>query len=164
MSSCASSVPSSKKSNNMNGAPRVEQDRPSIDSILDFLYVDTERLKVWLAQLDGNGVPTALRSSSAVSQTSSDETTVGIHGEGGKNVLVLKAEVGGSVAGKQAAASAVRDVLERQFDASWALPLNVLDRLDETNFIRKSLQDAPIGSVVLVSGTTQILDLDLVKN
>jgi hypothetical protein len=60
--------------------------------------------------------------------------------------------------------SAIGEVHERNFDASWTLPLNVIDSLDEHGFIKKDFKKAEIGSIVLVKGSATLLDVGLLKS
>ncbi len=139
-------------------------EQPSIDSISDFLYVDVERLKIWLAQLDPNGVLLGHSANSAEHRTATDELTGSVGGEAGKNIVIAKAGITGSLGSKQSATRAFLDSRELRFDASWSIPLNVLDLLSENGFIERSLQGADVGSLVVVSGTPHILDLKLMKS
>lgn len=141
----------------------MAQEQQNTDSISDFLYADLERLKGWLAQLDDNGVLLDHTASSGSTQSATDDTTASISGEAGKNILIAKAEIGGLVSAKMTATRQALSSIQQRFDASWSIPLNVLDRLDEGNFIRRKLADAPVGSLVLVAGTPHIVDLTLVK-
>lgn len=53
--------------------------------------------------------------------------------------------------------------VERQFDPLWTTPIAVMNRLDELGFIKRSINEARIGQLILVSGYMQILDIRMLK-
>jgi hypothetical protein len=56
----------------------------------------------------------------------------------------------GSIAGYKAGdASAVRKSMEREFDAAWSIPLDVINALDERGMIRRDIDSAVMGQLVL---------------
>lgn len=106
----------------------MDQGSQSIASLFDFLYVDRSRLSAFAAQLFNQGV---LQSTKTI-----DSTT----GKAGGSLDVGAPKVLGiNFSGLSESASAI----EHQFDASWSLPLNVMDRLDElgTFFQISKMQD-----------------------
>ncbi|WP_176317730.1 DUF6414 family protein [Burkholderia vietnamiensis] len=136
----------------------------SIDSIFDFLYADTYRLKSWLAQLLDDGVPTGHRRTSQTGESDNSEVSGNVDVTAKASALIAKAEVKGAVTGKLGTLESSLSSVERSFDASWSLPLNVLDRLDEAGLITRDISTAKIGSVVLITGTPQLHDIKLLQD
>lgn len=110
--------------------------------LCDILYTDRERLSSYLAQIDPNGVITGYKTST----TDSSSMASMIKG----NAAVASASVTGNF-GNQ-------DFAERTFDPAGALPIEVMNRLDEANFIRTTTENASIGNLVLVNGSISLRD------
>lgn len=87
--------------------------------LCDILYTDRERLSSYLAQIDPNGVITGYKTSS----TDSSSMASMVKG----NAAVAAASLTGNF-GNQ-------DFAERTFDPAAALPIEVLNRLDEGGYI-----------------------------
>lgn len=136
----------------------------STDSIFDFLYADVDRLKSWLAQLIEDGVPTGHKRTSQSTATDTSEVSGGMDVNAQASVLIAKGNVKGAVSGRLGAAEGSLSAVERSFDATWSLPLNVLDRLDEEALIERDISKATIGSIVLVSGTPRLFDIKLLQD
>lgn len=122
----------------------MDQGSPSTDLLLDFLYVDRDRLQSYAAQLFNSGV---LATTKTIDQTGSQSG--GQLGIPGTNVLT-----GGSTLSSQ----------ERVFDASHTLPLNVLDKLDELGFVHGAMSEAGLGDLFLAEGRARFLDFKIIKN
>jgi hypothetical protein len=142
----------------------MARESQSIDSIYDFLYADTERLRSWLAQVVDDGVPIGHKHTSQTGETATSEVGGGVDASAKANALIAKADIKGGVSGKIGSQQSANLSYERSFDSSWSLPLNVLDRLDELDFIERDLSAAKIGSLVLVTGTPQLLDIKLLQD
>lgn len=125
----------------------MEQEQDQSASVFDYLYIDRPRISYLLAQLDPDGVIATHRRISGISGTNSGE---------------LK----GSLKVVGASASAMEghsESSELHFDASWLLPSNVLDILNDRSLIRRDLMSAEVGQIVLISGSLSLFDIDLVK-
>ncbi|SMF93902.1 hypothetical protein SAMN02949497_1198 [Methylomagnum ishizawai] len=72
------------------------------------------------------------------------------------DALVAKAGFGGQ--------EALEESLEHQFDAGWSLPLNVLDRLDELDFLHRDLDSIQIGQLLLTKGSITVIDIKMLKS
>jgi len=107
---------------------------PDSAEIFDFLYVDRIRISALYAQLFPQGILTAVKTTSQ--QSFSDDSNIGT------DIRVFKAETKSLSAGSEA--------IEHQFDASWSIPLEVLDRLQSLALVRPSLKSAALGSIVLL--------------
>ncbi|MFT2133180.1 hypothetical protein [Stenotrophomonas maltophilia] len=116
-------------------------------SVFDYLYIDKPRISYLLAQLDSNGVVASHKRLQGLTGTNSGE-------------------VKGSLKIMGASASAMEshsETSELHFDASWLLPGNVLDVLNDSSLIKTDLRTAEVGQIVLVSGNLSLFDIDLVK-
>lgn len=122
----------------------MAQDSAPIDSLLDFLYVDRDRLQNYAAQLFNSGV---LATTKSTEQTGSQST--GQLGIPGTNV-----GIGGSTVSS----------LEHVFDAAHTLPLNVLDELDKLGAIGEDLGGVGLGDIFMVQGRMRFLDFKIIKN
>lgn len=123
------------------------QDSPSTASLYDFLYVDRERVSSLTAQLFGAGVITSVKQTESDGDKSSKSLEL--------NVKIAKARFG--------AEDSFNTSQERLFDASWSLPLNLLDRLDEMSMIKKDIDKARLGDMILASGHIKIFDVAMVQ-
>lgn len=126
----------------------MEQESEDINSLYDFIYVDRDRLASYSAQLFNDGILSSAKKS-VHSQDAKSKTFSGHLG-------VASAALDGL--------STIGEVYERTFDASWTLPLNVINSLDEHGFIKKDFKTAGMGSVVLVKGSAALLDVGLIKS
>ncbi|MFS7191010.1 hypothetical protein AB6864_00730 [Serratia proteamaculans] len=123
------------------------QESQAIDSLYDFLYVDRERASSLTAQLYGPGVVTTVKQIT----TDGDKSSKGV----GFDVKILK--------GKASVEEAISRTQERHFDASWSLPINLLDKLSESGLIHRGLNGERLGSTVLVQGRMRIFDISMVQ-
>jgi hypothetical protein len=116
--------------------------------ILDFLYVDRARISTLYAQLYPQGILTAVKTTAQ--QSFSDESEVG------SDVKVFKAEAKSAEAGLEG--------IEHSFDASWSVPLDVLDGLKIRDLIRTSLSGAGLGSIILTESLLRVIDFASMDN
>lgn len=115
--------------------------------LIDFLYADRPRLATLSAQLFNDG-----------------------HLISSKTQAVKSAEsgykVGGSLkilSGDTSSLEKVQESIERQFDSTWSVPLDVLRELNAQGYLDASIEHATLGQVVLISGQVQILDLRMIQ-
>ncbi|HBT7663352.1 TPA: hypothetical protein MCW73_001727 [Klebsiella pneumoniae] len=125
----------------------MEQEPQSIDSLYDFLYVDKLRASSLTAQLYGPGVVTAIK----LITSDSDKSTKGV----GLDVKIFK--------GNTSVEEAINNTQEKQFDASWSLPINLLDKLSEAGLIRHGLNGELLGSTVVIKGAMRIFDISMLQ-
>ncbi|WP_241591348.1 DUF6414 family protein [Rosenbergiella epipactidis] len=123
------------------------QDSASTASLFDFLYVDSERVSSLTAQLFGAGVITSVKQTETDGDSSSKSVEL--------NIKVAKAKLGSS--------DNVSASQERLFDASWSLPLNLLDRLQELDLIKKDIEALRLGDLTLATGHIKIFDIAMVQ-
>lgn len=135
-----------------------------IGSIFDFLYTDHERLKSWLAQTFPDGIPHSSKHTSVSGANSGLEIGGSADVTGQVSAVFAKSAVKGAAQGKMSSNENASRSHERTFDNSWALPVDVLDVLQEQGYIQRDLQKAKAGSLVLVSGTPQLLDIKFMQD
>lgn len=119
------------------------------ESVYDFIYLDRDRLASFSAQIFDHGVLTSVKTDDKGTNQVASEMTSGPK-------AIFQATERESQTNLQG--------VERQFDAAWALPLNVLNRLDELHLIKRSLAEASLGELVLFSGFVNIIDLGIAKD
>jgi len=125
----------------------MEQGSANTASLFDFFYVDRERVSSLTAQLFGAGVITSVK------QTESE-------GDKAEKALELSVKIAKAKFGADETFSTSQ---ERLFDASWSLPLNLLDRLQEMSMIKKDIDKARLGDLILASGHIKIFDIAMVQ-
>ncbi|MFT3815265.1 MAG: hypothetical protein QM740_18115 [Acidovorax sp.] len=126
----------------------AEHGSPEEDFLVDFLYADRPRLAVFAAQLFNDGHLTGLKRSS---QTGVD------------SLLKIKGGVPGVAGGESSSTDKIQESVERQFDATWAAPLNVLRELNARGLIIDGVDRAALGQIVLVRGTIQVTDVRMLQ-
>lgn len=118
------------------------------DFLRDYLYIDREKLALFLAQILPEGVPESAKRLAAEEHSS-------------------KTSIGGSIKIAEAATEAFErhaESLEQMFRRESGLPNLLLDLLFDRGFIVESLHDADPGQVVHVHGKLEILDLGCFRN
>lgn len=125
----------------------MAQDSQNTGSLFDFFYIDRDRVSSLTAQIFGSGVITSVKQTEA----EGDKSSKGLE----LSVKIAKAKFGSE--------DTFNSSQERLFDASWSLPLNLLDRLSELSMIKSSLTDARRGDLILSSGMIKIFDIGLVQ-
>ena len=130
--------------NGESASSEISQLAPDSAAIIDFLYVDRDRISSLYAQLFPQGVLSSVKTNSQF--VTSDDKNIG------SDVKIFKAE--------SKSTETETSGLERVFDASWSVPLDVLAELQSRSLIKKLGSDATLGSVVLAKGAfMRIVDL-----
>jgi hypothetical protein len=101
--------------------------------IYDFLYVDRARISALYTQLFPQGLLTTVKTTAQ--QSFSDTQNLG------SDIKVIKAETKSVEGGLES--------IEQAFDPSWAIPLEVLSRLQTLTLVRRSVRGANLGAIVL---------------
>lgn len=127
----------------------MAQESPNTESLFDFLYIDTYRIKSYYAQLTGYGALSTLKMSDNTVVTKSKEATVGMPTITG---------------GKLSHANAITSLGERSYDPMPSMPSDIINRLDELGFIGRQLHENHLGKLVLLSGRLGISDISLLKD
>ncbi|EHJ7935454.1 hypothetical protein KB245_003936 [Escherichia coli] len=121
------------------------QESQTTDSLYDFLYVDNKRASSLLAQMHGPGVITSIRQVTAeVDKSVSDA---------GFDIKIIKSKLG--------VEETINYTHEKSYDASWTLPINLLDKLSENDLIKTELNGERLGSTVLSKGHVRIFDISM---
>lgn len=121
----------------------MEQGSQNTDSLYDFLYVDSDRASTLITQLYAPGVI------SSIKRISSD--TEKQKKSGGVSLKIAKGDL--------SVEDAITQTQEKLFDASWALPINLLDKLSESNLISRGIDEHKLGKLVLVKGNISFFDI-----
>lgn len=121
----------------------MAQESQSTDSLYDFLYVDSDRASTLITQLYAPGVITSIKRISSESEKSTKSGGISIP----------------AVNGKLSVEDAINQTQEKSFDASWSLPINLLDKLSELQLIKTGVEDQKLGKIVLVRGKMRLFDI-----
>ena len=116
--------------------------------LFDFLYLDRNRIASYCAQLFDGGVLTGVKSVSASQDASTDKGSVGVTGFFGYEGVM---------------ASTATESIERQYDAAWSMPLNIIHSLSENNYIVDDITQAAMGQIILFEGGVQFIDLRMIQ-
>lgn len=128
----------------------MQEDRESPQSpgvLYDFVYLDRQRLAALAAQLFEQGLLTTTKIGK--SRDSSDRTDLEL------NAAIAKGTHQGSLT--------VREHIERSFDASWSVPLDVIDQLRYNDMIAADIETATFGQLVLLEGSLSVYDIEVLK-
>lgn len=126
----------------------MAQEQPNIDCIYDFIYLDSKRLTSFLAQLDDDGVLLSIKKTKHIEEEQKNLGSVGI------TATRVTTEDNATI-GKQS---------ERHYDSSIAALYAVIDRLDESGFIKKSIGATAMGQLLLCSGTITFHDIRMMRD
>lgn len=118
------------------------------NSLYDFIYINHEALSLYNAQLDKDGLLTH----QVITKSVSDQQ---------KNQLGASAKI---ISGGLENQSSVSESMQSNFDASRAMPLNVIRELNRLGLIQKDIEKAKLGQIVLFSGRLQIVDYALMAS
>jgi hypothetical protein len=116
--------------------------------VYDFLYVDRARISALYAQLFPQGILTSVKTTAQ--QSFSDDTNVGT------DVKILKAEAKSTDGGSEG--------IEHMFDASWSIPLEVLDCLRSRSLVLESARGAGLGSIILTDCYLRVIEFASMEN
>jgi len=115
---------------------------PESAEIYDLLYVDHARISFLYTQLFPQGLLTTVKTTAQ--QSFSDVQNLG------SDIKVIKAETKSTEGGLES--------IEHAFDPSWAIPLEVLSRLQTLSLVRSSARGANLGAIVLAEGFLRVID------
>lgn len=129
-------------------SPKLLPAAPESAEIHDFLYVDRARISALYAQLFPQGLLTSIKTTAQ--QGFSDDSNIGT------DIKVFKADTKTTESGSEG--------VERMFDASWAIPLEVLARLKSLSLVRESIIGAGLGSIVSATCHMRVIDFSSMDN
>ena len=123
----------------------MAHDAAAEDSLYDFIYINRESLSLYNAQLDKDGLLTH----SIVTKSAAEQDKR--HMEGNAHL----------VSGGYEKQEHIAESTQNNFDASHAMPLNVMCELNRRGLIRTDITQAQLGQIVLFSGRLQVVDYRL---
>jgi len=123
------------------------EERPIVDALYDYVYLDRTRIEAYAAQLDDNGVLSRLSRKT----TTSDETAT----KGKVDLKVVAAEQGDKASSGES--------IDLAYETRWTIPLDVLALLESNGLIVHDLTKAEIGQLVLVRGDLEVIDIRLMR-
>lgn len=126
----------------------MAHDSRTTESIFDFIYVDRRRVASHFAQLFPEGTLTSVKTAVQDGDTSRQDLRLSLG--------MVKSDIQNAQIGSE--------MLERQYDAAWTLPITLANRLDELGFLHRDLATAPLGQMVLLKGNVQIIDIRMLQN
>lgn len=124
----------------------MEQSAQHIDSLYDFIYIDINKSKILLAQIESAGILTHIRS--RIDQKSLSTNKMGL-----KKIFTVE---------KEKESSNVESI-EQLFDAEQSTHLKLLHKLSEQNRIKNDIANAKVGDIVLFSGAVDIFDISTLQ-
>ncbi|PHM40477.1 DUF6414 family protein [Xenorhabdus szentirmaii] len=124
-------------------------------SLYDFLYLDKDRIYSIIAQLNDNGVLKTLKQTNGDRNTDSSELDV----TGEASAMLLKAKGGA----KKKLTEELHESLELTHDTTWSLPLQLLDLLSESEYIKQGTDNSRLGSLSLLQGYIKVFDVTTLK-
>lgn len=136
------------------------QDSQNTEYLYDFIYVDTDRLSSLACQLFPNGKITSYKETISKSEQLTESDNSGVGGKFNAGIASITATKGNDR--KNTETSSKNG--EMLFDTEWALPLMVIDKLDEIGFLGKEINNANYGQLFISKGSIQISDLAIIKD
>ncbi len=111
-------------------------------ALIDFLYIDRERISSLYAQLFPEGTFASIRTTAQ--HGFSDDLSLG------SDLKVIRGETKATDTGSEG--------IEHTFDTSWAIPIEVLTRLGAMRLVRPSLSGATLGAIAQLDSFLRIID------
>jgi len=133
----------------------VEQGPAAGPSVYDFLYQDVRRVGSLLAQFDPSGHLQSIKHLDGYSESSES----GKHLKPTLNLAAVKIE--GSADDK--ASESNSHSAERAYDPLWVNAISLLAYLQNAGLMKRHLNDARLGQIVLASGSLQVFDLAILQ-
>lgn len=119
----------------------MAQGPESRDSVFDFVYVDTKRIALYLAQFSEFGHLTNLVRS--VQEGDHNKLTIGPRG--------LQAEAGESQ----------QTSLQKHYDTQWVAPLSLLEELQHRDMIKHTFEEVRLGDIFILPGELSLIDIGM---
>jgi hypothetical protein len=121
----------------------VAQEPEKSDSVFDFLYVDNRRIGLYLSQFSQFGNLTNLVESVATTDTSRVEGSFGISSTKVGTHVDTVAQTG----------------VQRHYDTQWTAPLSFLEEIQARQMLKRELQEARVGDLVILPGTLTLANM-----
>jgi hypothetical protein len=132
-----------------------EQGPPAGPSVYDFLYQDVRRVGSLLAQFDPSGHLQSIKQVDGYSESSES----GKHLKPTLNLAAVQIE--GSADDKVSEGNS--HSAERAYDPLWVNAISLLTCLQNADLLKRHLNDARLGQIVLASGSLQVFDLAILQ-
>lgn len=116
-------------------------------ALYDFVYLDRRRISLLASQLFKQGLLTSTIERSA--RQNASNSTLGL------SAAIVK----GSIDSR----ASTDESIERQFDATWSVPLDVIDELRAANKIVENISAAEFGQLVTMRGALQLYDIGMLR-
>ncbi len=132
-----------------------ERVEPKLDSVYDFIYVDSRRIGLFLSQFDDSGLLQQIEQSEAVTEGTDNtgDRSVGL------NVGVLRGQLGGGRKTTEGRNESSKQV----YDPQWTNVLTFLDFLQDRDLLQRDIKEARIGQIGLFRGSLTIVNAAILK-
>ncbi len=131
------------------------QEAQSNVSVFDFVYADHSRIGTIISQFSNFGNLTSIVHDVSAEKGTSESSSVDTKG----NAAVVSATH--TVAGGNHKSHA--EASQRSYDPKWINALSFLDQIEEKDLLKRSLNEATLGDLVLITGPVQIRDFATLK-
>ena len=142
----------SKRRKKASPEGRVE---PKLDSVYDFIYVDSRRVALLLSQFDESGNVQQIEQSETFNETSEDS--------GNRNIAAKVGPLSWAMGGGNTAMEARGGGVKRTYDPQWTNVLEVLAQLERRNLLQRDIKAARIGQIGSFRGSLTILNAALLQ-
>lgn len=129
----------------------MAQELPTTESLFDFLYLDSIKIRSFYAQLTGFGSLASIKANNALNSSLASEGAFGVNA-----MAKIDAKVNYATGENQSS--------EKTYDATPTLPREMIDKLDELGFISRELGENSAGNLVLLNGVLSITDIETLQN
>lgn len=143
----------------------MEQTKPITKSLFDFIYLDRDKLGSLYAQIFEHGLLLTSKHTRNHSDTTGSKSTSGLKMEAKADALLAgaKAETSGNQENHTNRIAGIG--AEDTYDAYYATPINLLNKLDELGFINRGLnENSQYGQIVLISGEVRLSDIGIIRD
>jgi len=140
----------SEKLENSSTVLEGEREAEQSASIFDFIYVDQQRINTFLSQFNEFGELTNIVHGKAAQRGKGDASTI----KAEANAVVAKG-------GADYAASTTAGYSEnsqKTYDPRWVNTLSFLDQIDDRGLLKRGVENAGFGDLVLIQGPLSITD------
>lgn len=124
-------------------------------SVFDFLYVDHQRINTFLSQFSEFGGLSSIVHAKAAGRGKEDAGTFKAQG----SAVVVKGEANYSEKTK----AELSESSQRTYDPLWSNTLSFLDKIEDRNLLKRDIEQAAFGDLVLIMGPVSIRDFGLLE-
>lgn len=124
----------------------MDHESQNTDLLYDYFYLDSERIKFLISQLNNGGIQISFKTVKSSSDKSSQNAS---------------AKIPFVQAGLSSEDSASKSS-EKSFDSTFSHPLNLLSVLQEQGMLKNSLSECNLGDIVVINGAMGVFDTKMV--